>query len=352
MGAGRSLPPPPPPPAPTTGAGMKPPEEWTDEELHAYATQRGRLTRALRDVAQNESLVAGLALIGFFLLLGLYELFLHGDQVGTLPFNGVWALNDVTPIGPTREFPFGILAGFGVDLYAALGQATPWDLLIFGSIILGSFAIGSLLGTYAGYVGGFGDSLLTGFSDIVLAIPPFFFVVILYIGISPLIRPFTLDLPVFILLFIFVLFPYYARPIRARAERVSREPYVEAARAAGASKGRILRGHVYPNSLSPAFAQMPVDLFNIFFVLTLFPLLGCYAHTGHGTQYAFTSILPNYRFPEWGNLLAWGACYGWSPIPATNWWWMYFFPAVVILIFGLAVTLACDGMEKLMHGRT
>ncbi len=332
--------------------GMKPPEEWTDEELYAYATRWGRLKRSVRDILHNDSLVAGFSILAFFVVVAIYEVALHGSQVGSFPFNGAWALNNVKPLGPSRQYPFGILSGIGVDLLPALAQSTPWDLLIFGTILLGSFAIGSVLGTYAGFTGGVSDSLLTGFSDIVLAIPPFFFVVILYIGIAPLIRPFSLDLWIFILLFIFVLFPYYARPIRARAERVSREPYVEAARAAGASRGHVLRGHVYPNSLAPAFAQMPVDIFNIFFVLTVFSLLGCYAHTGHGTEYAFTLVLPYYRFPEWGNLLAWGACYGWSPLPGTNWWWMYTFPALVILLFGVAVTLACDGMEQLLHGRT
>ncbi len=339
------------PPAGPDEAGPKPPEEWSDEELYEYATRRGRLARSVRDLLHDDSLVAGVALLGFFGVVALAELAYRGAAgIGTMPFNAAWALNNVTPLGPQRAYPFGILAGLGVDLWVAIWQSAYWDLVIFGSIILGAFAIGSLLGTYAGFQGGLLDSFLTGFSDIVLAIPPFFFVVILYTGIAPLIRPFTLDLWVFIGLFIFVLFPYYARPVRARAERVTREPYVEAARAAGASDRRLLGRHVYPNSLAPAFAQMPVDVFNIFFVLTVFPLLDCYARNSKG-NYGFVPIYPYYRFPEWGNLLAWGACWGWNFDWAVNWWWMYTFPALMILVFGLSVTLACDGLERLLHGR-
>jgi peptide/nickel transport system permease protein len=149
-----------------------------------------------------------------------------------------------------------------------------------------------------------------------------------------------------------VLWPYYARPVRARAERVAREPYVEASRAAGASSTRLLTRHVLPNSLYPVFAQIPIDVYNIFFVLTVFPYLGCISlRTGGSAGYAWLTPLPTIPFPEWGTILAVGACYGWQPIWNLNFWWMYAFPAAAIVLFGIAMALTCDGMEQLLHGR-
>jgi ABC-type dipeptide/oligopeptide/nickel transport system permease subunit len=130
---------------------------------------------------------------------------------------------------------------------------------------------------------------------------------------------------------------------------VADEPYVEAARASGARPWRILRRHVLPNSVFPVLAQVPVDVYNIFFVLSAFPFFECFSGLGSsrgGLVTVTQSPLPSPSFPEWGNLLANGACWGWSILPSLNQWWGYAFPAAAIFGFGLAVTLACDGLLR------
>ena len=150
---------------------------------------------------------------------------------------------------------------------------------------------------------------------------------------------------VFGLLFGAILWPYYARPVRALALEVSRERYVEAARAAGASGRRLVARHVLPNSLAPIFAQAPIDVYTVFFVLTVFPFLGCFS------PIPTLSVLPTTAFPEWGNLLALGACHGWSVLGGVGFWWMYTFPLAAIVVFGLGVSLLCDGAERYVSGR-
>ncbi|HEV2448790.1 MAG TPA: ABC transporter permease subunit, partial [Thermoplasmata archaeon] len=202
---------------------------------------------------------------------------------------------------------------------------------------------GTLAGASAGYYRGALDAVVTGFVDLVLAVPPFFLVVILYLGLVGFV---TIDqhLPLFVLLFAFVLWPYYARPVRARAITIAQEPYVESARATGSTPGRTLLYHVLPNSLGPSLAQIPIDVYQVFFVLTVFPFLACYP----GNTDSLLSPLPYTAFPEWGNLLAQGVCFGWSPIPQANFWWMYLFPALVVVLFGWAVALTADGLETLL----
>jgi ABC-type dipeptide/oligopeptide/nickel transport system permease subunit len=42
-------------------------------------------------------------------------------------------------------------------------------------------------------------------------------------------------------------------------------------------------------------------------------------------------------------------CYGWSPISGSNFWWSYAFPLATILLFGLAITLLCDGVNRYLR---
>jgi peptide/nickel transport system permease protein len=331
----------------------RPPSEWDPEAVARAERDHGPLRRLVRDLRRIPALLAGLILLGAFAVVGVLELILvPWGSLARLPQSFAWVATG-NPPGPSPDHPFGILSGaLGTDLFSALLQATPWDLAILGTILGLAFAFGTAVGAWAGFSGGVPDATLTSLSDLVLAVPPFFLVIILFLGVAVLVPPGG-DVPAFLLLFVVVLLPYYARPVRARAERVSREPYVEAARAAGGGDGHILRRHVLPNSLYPVFAQVPIDVYNVFFVLTVFPFLACLGAgvTPGQAEYANISPFP-VNFPEWGNILAEGTCNGWSPYLAGNFWWMYLFPAVVIVLFGLAVMLTCDGLERLLHGRS
>jgi peptide/nickel transport system permease protein len=174
-------------------------------------------------------------------------------------------------------------------------------------------------------------------------VPPFFLVIIFFVGLYNFV-PVQDALYLFVLLFGAVLWPYYARPVRARAESVTAEPYVEAAHSVGSSRPRTLLRHVLPNALDPVFAQIPIDVYQVFFVLTVFPFLGCLSASNPGSKFAWVTPLPTSNFPEWGNLLAQGACYGISTSDLAHFWWMLLFPALVLLLFGVAIALTTDGL--------
>jgi peptide/nickel transport system permease protein len=346
----------PPPVGPGAGAGpgrsAPAPGEFdlSDAQLEAIVARRGRLERIGKELLQIPSLLAGLAILLGLAAIGGYEL-AAGQITEQLPSRLDWA-NAVPPLGPSWAHPFGVIGTLGVDVYAAVFAAVPWDLALLAAILGPAVIAGALLGAYAGHAGGWVDALVGMASDVLLSIPPFIFVVVLWLGIGAVLPAASaVRLPAFVLLFVVVIWPYYARPVRARAERVSREPYVEAARAAGAGRPRLILRHVFPNSLFPVFAQIPVDVYNIYFVLTVFPYVGCRGGSG-ATAFVFISPFPNIYFPEWGTLLGLGACYGLSAVASANFWWMYTFPLAMILLVGLAIMLVCDGLERLLHGRT
>lgn len=115
-------------------------------------------------------------------------------------------------------------------------------IALTGSLI--SLVVGTLVGIVAGYLRGPVPAFLMALVDIQLAVP-FTLIALLVVAI------FGNSLPVLIVVIGLSGWEMYARVVRAQVLTVSRQPFVEAARAAGASHLRILFRHVLPNVISP-----------------------------------------------------------------------------------------------------
>jgi ABC-type dipeptide/oligopeptide/nickel transport system permease subunit len=299
----------------------------------------------------------GSALLAVYLAAALSALFVFRTSPSALPRNLAW-VPPYAPLGPSLNHPFGVLPGFGVDLFQALWQATPWDLALVAGILAIDAGMGCLLGAVAGFnEGGLLDGIITFVGDSFAVIPAFLFVVIVFAGLTAVAAG-SVGLPLFVVVFGLILWPTTARTVRERARVVAHQPFVEAARASGASPGRILLRHILPNSLGPVLAQLPIDIAPIFFVLAAFPwYYNCQAPGGPpasplgGGSYLVPSLppfspLPSASFPEWGYLLGFGTCEGVSQPGSFDYWWMYVFPLLAIVVFGIAVGLVCDGLER------
>ena len=298
----------------------------------------------------NYQLAFGGAILLGFLAAGLLALVQFHGNLTRLSLNPILG-GQSPPPGPSAAHPLGVLGGLGVDELQALWQATPVDLALVGGSTLLAAGLGIVVGSAAGLRGGLVDAAVVEVSDLLVGVPPFFFVMVLFLGLQPFLPPAD-DLLLFGVLFAVVLFPYHARPVRARALEVAGEPYVEAAKAAGAGPPRLLLRHVLPNATAPVLAQLPIDVYNFLFVLTVFPFLNCF----DGSLFAVLSPLPTTAaaqgYPEWGFLLARGACAGWSPLASLDYPWMYLAPGAVVILFGIAVTLAADGFDRFLAGGT
>lgn len=294
----------------------------------------------------------GAAILGAYAAAAVSALVVFRSTLSTLSVNPAWIPTPpfAPAIGPSWSHPFGVLAGRGVDLFQAVWQATPWDLAIVGGILGFDAVLGWFLGAIAGLNdGGVVDSLVSWVGDTLGAIPSFFLVVGIFAAWSTL-APREVSIPVFILLFGLIIWPSTARLTRERARFVARQPYVEAAKACGASRLRILFRHVLPGSITGALAQLPLDLAPIFFVLIIFPWFwGCQST---GTIYSLPpfSPLPSVTFPEWGSLLAVGVCEG---VPISTgfvagpvYWWMFVFPLAAIMLLAYGIALVCDGLDR------
>ncbi len=300
-------------------------------------------------------------LVGYFVTAVSALVVFHPD-LEFLPVNPAWMppAPFAPVLGPSSAHPFGVLPGLGVDLFRSIWQATPWDLGIVAGILLFDAVLGWFLGSIAGMnEGGILDGLISWIGDTLGAIPSFFLVVGIFAGLS-FVAPTDIGLPLFIVLFGAIIWPATARVTRDRARLVARLPYVEATRACGGSRRRILVRHVLPGSVSALLAQIPLDVAPIFFVLIVFPWFWDCGSSGaknttSGAGYLLPSLppfspLPWLDFPEWGNFLAVGVCYG-LPISSglvqgTIYWWMFLFPLVAIMGLAFGIALVCDGLDR------
>ena len=314
------------------------------------------MVRTGRALLENPPLLSGLAILGFFVVVGSFSSVWYPGNPAFLPAHLQTGGFCAVPPGPTlRLFPFrwgthplGVTGTAGFDVLQGLVMGTRWDLALVVVIVIPAALVGGVLGAVAGGLGGWFDDGLAGLTDVFLSIPEFVLTFVALLYFLPVV-PGPDRLWAFALLLNIVLWAPYARAVQARARSVATQPFVEAARASGARPRRVLFRHILPNSLFPIFSQIPTT------GATIFVLMG-------GLQYAvieFNSpavcrslpavlpILPSAQFPEWTWVLANGAA-AWLPSASgLDPWWGYTFPAIWILAFGLGVTLLCDGLS---HG--
>lgn len=320
-------------------------------------TPRPPLHRRLGPRPFGAEVWVGVGLLAGYLVVGLSAVLAFGSSLGAVTVNPQW----VPPydiVGPSLAHPFGVLNGIGTDLFTAIWQATPWDLAIVAGILAIDVTLGIFLGALAGLRPGKPvDQVVTFLGDSLGTIPAVFLIIVVFAGIAT-VAPRYDNLLVFVLLFGLILWPTCARTVRERVRTIANEQYVEAARASGAGDLHILRHHILPYAFGPVLAQVPLDFGAIFFVLSVFTwFYNCEGPPPPRNPLQAPnpfpvpvlppfSPLPSINFPEWGNLLGVGACWGFTGSSNTIYWWMLFFPVVAIVGLGLAIALLCDGLDK------
>jgi peptide/nickel transport system permease protein len=252
--------------------------------------------------------------------------------------------------------PMGSLAlspdsAYFYNIYNGLLRGADYSLLIAFSIVLVGAMVGLFVGSISGFFGGVVDEVIMRVVDIFLSIPQLLFVIIVIavvqtdyqtvLGLSGL----QTDVFLLITAFMVVWWPYYARIVRGQVLVVREQKYVEAARASGAGKGRIIAKHIVPNSMYPVFIQMSLDVGSIPILIGVLVFLGF-------------RLWPTPYFPEWGTISALGtsnviqqflaACEtGICVIP----WWQLAFPGIALFLFAISVNFFSDGLRDALDPR-
>lgn len=155
----------------------------------------------------------------------------------------------------------------GRDLLARClyGLRLTLTLAVLGATL--GLVIGGVLGVLAGVTGGRTDAVITAAVDTQIAVP--FTLVALF-----MLSVFGTSMTVMVLVLGFAGWEQYARILRGEVKRLMQLPFIEAARAAGASPWRIARVHVLPNVVSPVVVQFTLSLSNIILLESTLSFLG------------------------------------------------------------------------------
>jgi peptide/nickel transport system permease protein len=237
------------------------------------------------------------------------------------------------PLGPNSAHPFGV-DDLGRDILARTLYGARVSLEVaFISTGLAVF-IGVIVGTMAGFFGGWIDTALSRIMDVLLAFP----ILLLAIGLSSactlgngclggLITPGRTTL-----IFVIALssWPYIGRIIRGQVLSLREKEFVEAARSLGAGNGRIMRREVLPNLVAPIIVYSSLVLpTNVLYEAAL-------SFLGVGVQPPTAS---------WGQMIAAAA-----PISDSAWWYMTF-PGIALVLTVLAFNLVGDGLQDALDPR-
>ncbi len=302
----------------------------------AQAKPRSLGRDALRHLLHNRSAQVGMVMLGFLLLVAIFApvIATHDPINFTDPNNKVRTPPCIHFLGCPADQPqhiFG-LDGNGRDLFSRVVYGTQVSLFIGVSTVTFAVIVGTLIGAVSGFLGGWADSIIMRFMDVLLAFPSLLLAIALVAVLRPLILEGPHLSPLIPALFAigFVAIPVYARIVRSSVLSIKEQDYVLADRAIGVPPTRTLFRTVLPNSLTPLIVQGTLGIASAILDAAALGFLGL------GQQ------PPN---PEWGTML------GVERNSVFNAPHLLIFPGAAIVVTVLAFNLLGDGLRDALDPR-
>jgi peptide/nickel transport system permease protein len=190
-------------------------------------------------------------------------------------------------------------------------------LLIATIPVLVAAVLGLIMGLVAGYAGGWVDSVLMRLADILFAFPAILLAIAIVAALGPALLNAMMALAI-------VFIPAFARLVRASVLSLRNREYVLAARASGATGGRIIARHILVNSLPTiiVFATLQTGQMIIF-----------------GAALSFLGLGVQPPTPDWGKMADDGRN---AMLKAP---WVTTLPGIAIFIVSVGFNLLGDGLR-------
>ena len=208
----------------------------------------------------------------------------------------------------------------GRDILSRLIYGSRITLYIVALVALIAPVAGLLVGTVAGYVGGWTDTVLMRITDIFLAFPRLVLALAFVAALGAWIENAVLAISL-------TAWPPYARIARAETLTIRSADYISAIRLQGAGALRIITKHIWPLCISSLIVRVTLDMAGIILAAAGLGFLGLGAQP------------PS---PEWGAMISEGRRF------ILDHWWVATVPGLAIFTVSLAFNLLGDGLRDVL----
>jgi peptide/nickel transport system permease protein len=283
------------------------------------ARGRSLTSEAIRRLRRDPVAICGAVIIGAFVAISLLAPLLapHG-AAEAFPALQSSLRPDSIP-GPQDGFPLGS-DQLGRDFLSRMILASQQTLLVGVLATLIGLAVGVTMGTLAGAFGGWVDTLLMRFTDVLLAIPS----LLLAISVAALAASPSQTTVVIAVSIVFV--PIFARLLRGSMLAQRESDHVVAATALGVKRPVVVLRHMLPNAIGPVIVQATLSLATAILDAAALSFLGLGdADPGRA---------------EWGLMLAQAQTYL-DVRPA-----LAIYPAIAIIVVALGFTLLGESLRE------
>jgi peptide/nickel transport system permease protein len=226
-------------------------------------------------------------------------------------------------LAPGAKYWFGT-DGLGRDIFDRIIWGSRITLYIVALVSIIVVPIGLLIGTVAGYIGGWVDTILMRLTDIFLAFPRLILAMALVAALGP-------GLENAVLAIALTTWSPFARIARAEALTIRNSEFILAAQVQGVSTVGILVRHVTPLCMSSVIVRLTLDMAGIILTAAGLGFLGLGAQP---------------PTPEWGAMISLGRQF------LIDQWWVPTVPGIAILVVSLGFNLLGDGLRDVFDPKS
>ena len=303
----------------TVGVEAEPPPAPRDPKKIRWARRRRAITGFWRVYRKNKMGMVGLVLLGVFVLVALAApLIVSPDDLKPATAPGI----SFQP--PSSAFPLGT-DDFGRSVLDLVIYGSRISLLVGFAATVMTMVVGTAVGIAGGYYGGRVDTVMNAFTNWFLVIPwiPLAIVLASILGRSLFNTILVIGL---------TSWAGTARLVRADTLSVKERPYVERARALGASSWHLVTRHILPNVMPVIFANTVLTVALSILAETTLALLG----------------LGDPLSVSWGTVIF--DAFDAGALSAGLWWWLIP-PGVCICLVTLAFTMCGYALDEVLNPR-